>query len=53
MIPPGSAQRFIHAVTPTYAVSPERLEVVLEEAVGHEFTDSMWRRSLDWFRRFL
>jgi uncharacterized protein len=53
MIPPSSAQRLAEALTSTYAASPERLEVVIEEDVGHEFTEGMWRRSLEWFRRFL
>jgi uncharacterized protein len=53
MIPPGSAQRLAEALASTYAGSPERLEVVLQEGVGHEFIDGMWHRSLGWFRRFL
>jgi dienelactone hydrolase len=53
MIPPSSAQRFVEALAPIYAASPERLEVVVEEGVGHEFTEGMWRRSLEWLRRFL
>jgi uncharacterized protein len=53
LIPPGGAQRFVEALAPIYAESPERLEVVIEEGVGHEFTKGMWQRSLEWFRRFL
>jgi uncharacterized protein len=53
MIPPSSAWRLAEALTAIYAASPERLEVVLEAGVGHEFTEGMWRRSLAWFRRFL
>jgi dienelactone hydrolase len=53
MIPPGGAQRFVRALRPTYAASPDRLEIVLEDGVGHAFTETMWRRSLGWFERFL
>lgn len=53
MIPPSSAQRLAEALAPIYAASPERLAVVIEEDVGHEFTEGMWQRSLDWFRLFL
>lgn len=53
MIPPGSAQRLVDALRPAYSASPARLEVVLEEGVGHEFTEGMWQRSLAWFRRFI
>ncbi|MFO7171172.1 MAG: alpha/beta hydrolase family protein [Chloroflexota bacterium] len=53
VIPPGSAQRLAEALAPAYAASPERLEVVLEGGIGHEFTEGMWQRSLAWFRRFL
>lgn len=53
MIPPGGAQRFVQALQATYATCPERLEIVPEDGVGHEFTPTMWQRSLDWFTRFL
>jgi dienelactone hydrolase len=53
MIPPGGAQRFVRAITPTYAACPERLAIVLEQGVGHVFTETMWRDSLRWFERFL
>jgi dienelactone hydrolase len=53
MIPPGGAQRFVRALGATYASCPEKLEIVLEDGVGHVFTETMWRRSLDWFERFL
>ncbi|HWQ11593.1 MAG TPA: prolyl oligopeptidase family serine peptidase [Roseiflexaceae bacterium] len=53
LIPPGGAQRFVRALGPTYADSSERIEAVLEEGVGHEFTEGMWQRSLRWFARFV
>ena len=53
MIPPGGAQRFGKALSATYAACHERLEVVLEDGVEHEFTPTMWRRSLHWFARYL
>ncbi len=53
LIPPGGAQRFVRALTPSYAACPERLELVMEEGVGHEFTQAMWRLSVRWFERFL
>jgi uncharacterized protein len=53
MIPPSSAQRLAEALAATYAPSPERLQVILEEGVGHDFTETMWRRSLQWFRHYL
>jgi dienelactone hydrolase len=53
MIPPGGAQRFVRAITPTYAACPEKLRIVLEDGVGHEFTATMWQHSLSWFERFL
>jgi uncharacterized protein len=53
MIPPGGAQRFVRALSATYAACPEKLELVLEDGVAHEFTQTMWRNSLGWFERFL
>ncbi len=53
LIPPGGARRFVEALAPTYAACPERLELVIEEGVGHQFTPAMWRGSLGWFERFL
>jgi dienelactone hydrolase len=53
LIPPGGAQRFVRALAATYADCPEKLELVLEDGVGHIFTETMWRRSLSWFERFL
>ena len=53
MIPASSAQRLAQALAATYAACPERLEIVLEDGVEHEFTPAMWRRSLDWFARYL
>jgi len=53
MIPPGGAERFAAALAPTYAVCPERLELRREAGVGHEFTPTMWRRTLGWFTTFL
>ena len=53
LIPPGGAQRFVRAIAPSYAACPERLAIVIEDGVGHEFTESMWRDSLRWFQRFL
>ncbi|HEU5103523.1 MAG TPA: hypothetical protein VFU22_31115 [Roseiflexaceae bacterium] len=53
MIPAGSAQRFAQALGETYAACPEKLEIVLEPGVAHEFMPAMWRRSLDWFARYL
>jgi uncharacterized protein len=53
LIPPGGAERFVKALTPTYAASPEKLELVLEDGIGHEFTPTMWHNSLRWFERFL
>jgi len=53
LIPPGGAQRFAQALTPSYAACPERLGLVMEDGVGHEFTQTMWLSSLRWFERFL
>ena len=53
LIPPGGAQRFVRALAATYASCPEKLELVLEQGVEHVFTETMWRRSLSWFKRFL
>jgi dienelactone hydrolase len=53
LIPPGGAQRFVRALATAYADCPEKLELVLEDGVGHVFTETMWRRSLGWFQRFL
>lgn len=52
MIPPSSVQRLVDVLAPMCAKNSERLTVVLEEGVGHEFTEGMWQRSLDWFHRF-
>jgi uncharacterized protein len=53
MVPPDGATRFVEKLKPLYEGSLERLEVVLEQGVGHELTETMWRSSLAWFRRFL
>jgi uncharacterized protein len=53
MVPPDGATRFVEKLRSLYEDVPERLEVVLENGVGHELTETMWRNSLAWFRRFL
>lgn len=53
LVPPGGAQRFVEALSETYAGCPERLAIEIDPGVGHEFTPRMWQRSLEWFRRFL
>jgi uncharacterized protein len=53
MVPPDGAARFVEKLRSLYQNSPERLELVLERGVGHELTETMWRNSLAWFRRFL
>jgi uncharacterized protein len=53
MVPPDGATRFVEKLSSRYQSSSEKLEVVLEQGVGHELTETMWRNSLNWFRRFL
>jgi dienelactone hydrolase len=53
LIPPGGAQRFVRALSATYAACPEKLEIEIEDGVAHEFTPTMWRNSLRWLARFL
>jgi len=53
IVPADGAMRFVQSLAPLYAASPDRLEVVLEEGVGHEFTTTMWRNSVAWLARFL
>jgi uncharacterized protein len=53
IVPCDGAVRFAQALTTTYATCPQKLEVVLEDGVGHQFTERMWRNSLGWFARFL
>jgi hypothetical protein len=43
----------VQALGPTYADSPKRLELVIEEGVAHEFTPTMWRNVLRWIGQFL
>ncbi|MBV7330413.1 hypothetical protein KFU94_19635 [Chloroflexi bacterium TSY] len=53
LIPPGGAQRFVQSLAAIYAECPERLEIILEDGVAHQFTQTMWRNALRWFARFL
>jgi cephalosporin-C deacetylase-like acetyl esterase len=53
LCPPDGAQRFARALRATYAACPEKLEIVLEDGVAHEYTPRMWHQALSWFARFL
>jgi uncharacterized protein len=48
-VPADGAVRFARALGDTYAGCPERLAVVIHEAVAHRFDDAMWRGVVDWF----
>ena len=53
LIPPGGAQRFVDALAETYTQCPEKLELILEDGISHQFTQQMWTNALRWFQRFL
>jgi alpha-beta hydrolase superfamily lysophospholipase len=53
VVPAAGALRFSQALADTYRNCPYKLEVLLEEGVEHELTETMWRNALRWFARFL
>jgi dienelactone hydrolase len=53
MVPADGAWRFAQALAETYQNCPDKLEVMLEEGIEHELTETMWRNALHWFARFL
>jgi dienelactone hydrolase len=53
VVPAAGALRFSQALADTYRNCPYKLEVLLEEDVEHELTETMWHNALRWFARFL
>lgn len=53
MVPATGALRFAQALASTYQSCPQKLQVVVEEGVEHEMTETMWHKALAWFNRFL
>jgi predicted esterase len=53
VVPADGAQRFVQALADAYARCPEKLEVVVEDAAGHQLTETMWRNALAWFAKYL
>jgi len=53
IVPADGALRFAEALEATYATCPEKLEVVIEDGVEHQLTETMWRNALRWFARYL
>jgi fermentation-respiration switch protein FrsA (DUF1100 family) len=53
VVPAAGALRFSQALADTYRNCSYKLEVLLEEGVEHELTETMWRNALRWFARFL
>jgi uncharacterized protein len=53
IVPADGAARFVQALAPTYATCPEKLALGLEVSAEHQVTPTMWRNSLQWFKRFL
>jgi dienelactone hydrolase len=53
VVPVAAAVRCAQALADTYSDCPHKLEVLLEEGVEHELTETMWHKALDWLARFL
>jgi len=52
-VPPDGGEKFVKALAPLYAKTPERLKVNLFPNTAHAFTPPMWQASVEWFDRFL
>lgn len=48
-VPPDGAEAFVAALAETYADCPDRLAIVREPGVAHQFTPAMWGGALAWF----
>lgn len=53
IVPADGALRFARALEGAYATCPEKLEVVIEDGVEHQLTETMWRNALRWFAKYL
>lgn len=52
-VTPAATRRTHAAAVEAYRDTPERLQVWIEDDVGHAFSARMQRRALDWFRVWL
>jgi dienelactone hydrolase len=49
----GRVAQFYQNLTSYYRERPDRLKLIVEEKIGHEFTNSMWSNTINWFKRYL
>ena len=52
-VPVNGVRKLRQKLAPLYAETPERLELVEYEELGHHYTDDMIHRSVDWVEHFL
>ncbi len=49
----GRVRQFYESLKSRYHQRPEKLEFILEENTGHQFTACMWRNATDWLNEHL